>query len=485
MTGMSRTYAGDTPLRPMPIVPAIIGATIAIIVGLLLAGSGLPLVFMIVGGAIIAGLALRAPFWAIVVTLVQFVFIPSEGTLFGYFVPNSLQWLAPMCLLGALLRALATTDHERLAFRLSDVLVFGLILWGYMGLFHSPDAQLFKWYSNRMALPALLYLATRLTRIDNRDMRTLIKVMLVAVALQSLLMIRESAAGSSPFYEVQRGLLEGVKPAKGPFPFMWNASVFLAIWPPLFVYAIARAQNLRAQVAWFLGLVLVLVANTHTMERSGVAASLLGITACLISSRLRKPVLIILGLFALGYIPWSATRAGGSLIARFQQTDESRYAYRTAAINLLKSPDWNPVFGIGWARFARLGGRHGTDEEILAWGSRRATIAQVATGARLHNVWLAMLVELGVVGALMTVGLALMLLRSALILRARKRRGESIDGALFVSMTAALLSVAAIGYYQNVYMMAETLSVAWVFYAILVTQPRVFALEQSQQPIGA
>jgi len=235
-------------------------------------------------------------------------------------------------------------------------------------------------------------------------------------------------------------------------------------------------------MAWGVGLVLVLVANTHTMERAGLAASLLGIMACMMSSRLRKPVLVVLGLLAIGYLPWSTTRAGGSLLARFQETDKSRYAYRIAAINLLKSSDWDPIFGIGWARFDRLAGQHGTEEEVVAWGSRRATVAEIAAGSKLHNVWLAMIVEFGVVGAFLTVGLAIMLLRAALALRARKRRGEQIDGALFVAMTAALFSVAAIGYYQNVYMMAGSLSVVWVLYAILVTHPRVFVIQSDASP---
>jgi len=457
-----------------PLVLTGVGACFAIAIGLLLVGTGGTAAVLLPLAVGIVLLALWSPYWALVATLAQLAFIPCESELFGHFVPNSLQLLAPAILIAALLRTLKEADHERLAPRLTDLLVPGFILWGLVGMLVTPGGMRWKWFGNAMGLPALLYFAVRFLRLSYADIRRLIVILLIAISMQSVLMIRESGAGSSPIYHVQRGTVEGVKPAKGPFPFMWNASTYLALWPSLFVYAMASSRDWRKKIGWGAALTAVLDANTCTMERAGIAASLAGIVACLLSPRLRRTTLAMLGVLAVLYVPWSVGKAGGGLLDRFDQTDESRYAYRTAAINLLRSSDWNPIFGIGWGRFGEVSGVHGTEESIIAWGTHEGTVAEIAAGSKLHNVWLAVPVELGAGGALLFAGLVAGLVRGVFLIWRRASGTARVDDGLVVSMLGSLIALGAIAYYQNTYMMAESMSVLWSFYGLLTTHPGAF-----------
>jgi len=469
---MSKTKLSERSIAPMVIVAS--GLCFALAAGLLLMRIGLTgavLLPLAVGTVL---LALWSPFWALAITLVQFVFIPSEGTLFGYFVPNVLKLLAPVVLGAAFLQALKNADHERLVLRLSDFFVGGFGAWGLVGMFLSGTLGRWKWYGNRMLLPMMLYFVARLLRLDRKRVRTLILILLAAVAVQSVLMLRESMAGSSPIYQVQEGLTQGVKPAKGPFAFNWKASTYLVLWPSLFVYAIASASSKRRKALWAAGLLAVLAASTRTMERAGIAASLIAIAFCLLSPKLRRTALAIMAMLAVAYVPWSMGRAGGGLLERFGQTDESRYAYRTAAVNLLKSDRWDPIFGIGWSGFRDVAGHFGTEEEVVAWGSRRGTVAEIAEGSALHNVWLAIPVEFGGVGVLLAMGLFAGLIRGIAAIRRFALAGSRVDEGLVVSMLGSLIALAAVGYYQNIYAMAECMSVFWVFYGLLTVCPRAF-----------
>lgn len=467
-----------------PLVLVAIGICFASATGLLLGGADMTVgVFFPLAIATVL-LAVRSPYWALVITLAQFAFIPCEGEVFGQFVPNALQLLGPVVLGAALLRALKDTDHERLTPRLTDFFVGGFGVWGLASMFLSGVVR-WKWYGMRMLFPMMLYFAVRLLPLDRKQVRGLVLILLAAIALQSLLMFRESMAGSSPLYQVQRGLMEGVKPAKGPFPFNWNAATYLALWPSLFVYAIASSYDWRKKALWATGLVAVLAASTRTMERGGLAASLVAITFCLLSPKLRRTALVVMAVLALAYVPWSIGRAGGALISRFQQTDESRYAYRTAAINLLKSPKWNPIYGVGWANFRHAGGEFGTEEEVFVYGIRRTTIRQAAAGAALHNVWLAIPVEFGGVGVVLFLGVLGGLARGIARIRRRPPSGAKVDDGLVISITGSLIALGAIGYYQNIYMMAESMSVLWVFYGLLTGQPRVFLEAEPEQAASA
>jgi len=475
---MSKAKLAERPVTPLVLVAA--GTCLALATGLLLMGIGLTGAVLLPLAVGVMLLALWSPFWGLVIALAQFAFIPCEGELFGYFVPNVLQLLAPVVLGAALLQALKEADHERLAPRLADFFVAGFGVWGLVGMFMSPHAGGEKWYANRMLFPMMMYLAVRLLRLDREQVRRLVFVLLAVIALQSVLMIRESAAGSSPAYGHPPGLEHGVKPARGPFLRNWNASAYLCLWPSLFVYAIATTCGKQRKALWGAGLMAVLAASTRTMERAGLAASMIAIALCLLSPKLRRTTLAIMAILVVAYVPWSMGRAGSGLLERFRQADESRYAYRTIAIGFLKSSEWNPIFGMGWSRFRHVPEGFGAEEEIITWGSTRTTIGEVIEGRpALHNVWLAIPVEFGGVGVLLAMGLLASLIRGIAAIRGSALAGSRMDGMLVVSMLASLIALAAVGYYQNIYMMPGSMSVMWLFYGLLTTQPHAFLEAES------
>ncbi len=455
-----------------PLVLVAIGGCFALATGFLLVGRDATAAVILPLAIATLLLALWSPYWALVLTVGQFAFLPCEGELFGYFVPNALQLLAPLVLGAALLRALRHADHERLAPRLADFLVGGFGAWGLAGMFLGGQVH-WKWYGNRMLFPMMLYFAVRLLPLNRKQVRTLVFVLLAAIAVQSVLMVRESMAGSSPLYQVRPGLAQGIKAAAGPFPFNWNASTYLCLWPSLFIYAIATSRDWRKKLTWGAALLAVLAASSRTMERAGIAAGLIGIAVCLLSPKLRRTALVAIGVLAAIYVPWSMGQAGGALLARFQQTDQSRYAYRTAGINLLTSSRWNPIYGIGWGGFRDTGGESGTEEEVFIWGTRATTIREAAAGAALHNVWLAIPVEFGGVGVLFLMGI-LGGLGVGLFRIWRHRATGAVDDGLVVSMLASLFALGAMGYYHNIYMMAESMSMLWLFYGLLTGHPRAF-----------
>jgi hypothetical protein len=459
------------------LVPAIAAVATALILGLALTRLGYLWAMMLFAGIGVFAVAMVSPYWAMVLGIAQFAFIPSEGSFFSISTPNQLQIIGPLLVVAALLRSLKEFAHDRLAPRLTDYTVAGFGLWGLMGLLLQVGAV--KWYVNRMILPMSFYYVARLVRLTRERIVKLAGVALGAVSLQSLMMIRESSAGSSPIYAVRSGLVEGVKAAKGPFPYHWTAGAFLAMWPALFVYMIANSKSTRARVLWAVGLLVVLIANTRTMQRAGTLASLIAIACCLIPSQLRRTASIVIVILAIAYVPWSMGKAGGALMDRFDQTDESRVAYRIAAINLLKSDDWNPVYGVGWSRGARYGGTHGTDDEVLAWGSRRITVAEIAEGAQIHNVWLALPVEFGIGGVLLALAVLMGALASTVRVF-RRARERPVDTGLLVALWGGMVALGAIAFFQNTWHYPVSMSVMWLFYGLIVSKPDLFDIDEAE-----
>jgi len=163
---------------------------------------------------------------------------------------------------------------------------------------------------------------------------------------------------------------------------------------------------------------------------------------------------------------------------RFDQTDESRVAYRTAAVNLLKSDDWNPIYGIGWSAGYRRIGHYGTNQQVVAWGEHRGSIAEIAEGSQIHNVWLAMAVELGGVGVLLALAVIVPAIAATLRIL-RRAREHPLNTGLLTAVWASLIALGAIGYYQNIWHYPASMSVMWLLYGTIVSKPNVFDLDDS------
>ena len=458
-----------------PLVAVGIGTCLAVAVGIILTGADPTVGLFLLPALGFVALALRSPYWLVVMGLAQLAFVPMEGNLFGYYIPNVLQFIAPLAIGAGLFQALRRRDHGMLRLRLPDILIAAFALWGIVGMFMNGRIA-WKWYGNNVLFVLFWYYAVRLLPLDGRRVRRLVLILLGATAVQSILMVHESLAGGSPLYGTHsaREIIQGVAVAIGPFGFNWDAGAYLCLWPSIAMYAIARSSHWKRKLLWVAALVLILAASVRTMERASVAAIVLAIGVCLFSSKLRRTTLVILGVLAIVYLPWSMSSFGGPLSARFGQTDQSRYARRVTAINLMESSKWNPIYGIGWQNFARFSRGFGTEEQITAYGDKKTTVRAVATGSELHNVWLALPVEFGLVGTLIFLGILGQLAASVLRLGRERKAGTKIDGALVVAMVASLVALASVGYYHNIHTFCAAMCIFWVFYALLTGHPHVF-----------
>lgn len=455
------------------VIVGAIGVALAITAGVLLigpdptAGAAIPAALAVVLVAVIS------PFWALVITAVQFAFLPAEGSFAGAYVPNLLQFLAPLAVIAALFKALKDGYHSALKPRLADFAVAGFGLWGLVGKF-ATSGIISQWYGNRMLMPMLLYFAARLLKIDRSRLRTMMYVFLAAIAVQSVLMIGEGLTGSSPLYHAELEALEGAQPAKGPFRGVFSAGAYLAIWPPLFIWAIANSRTRLKKVVWTMALVFTFLALTRTMQRAALAGAVLGVLCCLPARKLRKTVIVVLCALAFLSVPWSLTGGGEAVLNRFDQVDQSRYARRVAAINILKSSDWDPLLGIGWNNYGNIAGKHGTDEQITAYGTRQTTVSAIAGGAALHNVWYAIPVEFGLGGVLFALLILFAVTRTAAVLWRSGSNTPAKDDGLWIAMLAGLIALGGDGYYHNIYDYAASMSVLWLFYGLLIAHPTAF-----------
>jgi len=471
---LSRAKYYRYPVRFIAVVA--VGTAVALAMGLLVVGADPTVGLFFVPALAVFWLALRNPYWMIVLTIAQFAFIPGQGNLLGHYVPPVFQILAPIAFGAVLLKALARRAGALLRLKLADIFVAAFGLWGLVGMFVVPGMVRWKWYGNRVMLPMLIYFTVRLLPLRRNQVQLLIWVLVVVTVLQSGLMLHESISGASPLYGTPAAeeVIEGVTVAMGPFGYIWNASTYLALFPSLIVYLMSRSRKWWIRILLGVALITILGANGRTMERAGLGASLLAIGFCLLAPRLRRTALAVIGILAIAYLPWSLGNAGGLLMDRFEGTDQSRYAYRVAAFNIIKSQDWNPVFGIGWARFGELSGQFGTEEKVIAWGDTEATVAQVAFRSKLHNVWLAVPLELGMGGSVLFLGVLAGLGAGILRILGMRRRGYTLDGGLLCGIVGSLVALGAIGYYHNIYFMAASMTIFWTFYALLTDNTQVF-----------
>jgi len=458
-----------------PLVAVGIGICVAIGVGVLLTGADPTVGLFLLPALGLVALALRSPYWLVVIGLAQLAFVPIQGNLGGIYVPNVLQFLVPLAVGAALFQALRRRDHGVLGLRLPDILIAVFGLWGIVGMFMNGRIA-WKWYGNNVLFVMLWYYAVRLLPLDGRKVRRLLVILLGATALQSVLMVQESLTGGSLLYGTHSAseIIEGVAVAIGPFGFNWDAGAYLCLWPSIAIYAIVRSSHWRAKLLWVTALLLILAASSRTMQRASLVAIVLSICVCLFASKLRRTTLVILGVLAIVCLPWSMSSFGGPLSARFGQVDQSRYARRVTAINLMKSSTWNPIYGIGWQNFRRFSRGFGTEEQITAYGHQKTTVRRVAGRSELHNVWFALPVEFGLAGALIFLGILSQLVASVLRIWRKRRDGTNADGALVVAMVASLVALAGVGYYHNIHTFEAAMCIFWVFYALLTGHPHVF-----------
>ncbi|MGC9317120.1 MAG: hypothetical protein ACP5KN_03685 [Armatimonadota bacterium] len=443
-------------------------------------------VLVLVGTALVLA-TLYDPYWGVVASVVALTVIPMEFTynsFCGHNIGNPLQMLMPLVLGLCLLSALKSRGMPKPIW--PDLLIIGLGILGLVSLLyagHVPMDTYWKKYGNKIIYPMGLYFMVRLVPLDHEKLVRLIKISLVAVAVQAVIMVLQDRAGASPFYSTHNGR------ATGPFGYIWTAAAYMAMWPALFIYVAATAESGWKRWLSFLGLLLTAYAVTRTGERAATVLLMVVAVVCLMAPKTRSAAGKALIIGALAYVPWSMTPAGSALLSRFDQTDESRVAYRQAAFATLSSPQWHPLVGIGPYRGAmamrQADVSHLEDTQVLLWGRTERSVAEVAQrGSALHNVYIALLLEFGVLGALLALGLAISLFGAVLRIGAEGRRDARVDRGLAVALLGAIVVWGGIGYVQNVYSMTAPMGLFFLWYGVLVGHPQAFLRSEPRQAVA-
>lgn len=430
----------------------------------------LGIVGMLILTLVLAGL--REPLWAAAVLLASLAIIPvefSQNFVFGHSIENPLQIMVPLTLLVCLVGALKDRSLSRPI--VPDLLIVGLGIWGMLSLYNAgqlPFDSYWNKYGNKLLFPMGFYYVMRLLPLDNRGAIQLIRAAAALVVLQSVLIFFEARGGGSPIYgELHQGRVTG------PFGYFWTAAAFLAMWPPLLIFVTSKAKSRLGWALGFIGVLLVAYAVTRTGQRGATFLLLITVPLCLFAPSMRKVAGAVIVTGMILYVPWSMSGSGSALLSRFDETDESRAAYRTVAWEMIKSDKWNPLFGVG----PYVSPREmkdidvSTEAEFFMHGRRTRDLADIAeSGHALHNVYMTLLVEFGAVGAFMAALAGLFLIHSALKIYLT----PGADKALLFGALGALAAWGGIGYLHNIYSFAAPMCMFFFFYALIVGQHRAF-----------
>ncbi len=430
------------------------------------------LAFVGILGLALLLLGLREPQWAAGVLVASLAVVPvelSQNTLFGHNIENPLQILVPLTLVVALLSALKDRNMPTLI--VPDVVIVGLVMWGLLSLANAgqmPFDSYWNKYGNKLIFPLGFYVIVRLLSLDHRGIMQIIKISAVLVVIQSFLIIVQAKTGMTALY----GDLHDGYPT-GPFAYFWTAAAFLAMWPTLIILATSRAKSRLGWALGFLGLLIVAYAITRTGQRGATFLLLLQVPLCLLAPSLRKTALAVIAVGALLYVPWSMTGSGGDLLSRFDETDESRAAYRTVALEMVRSDRWDPIFGVGPYISPRE--MQGLDiesgDEFLMHGRKTLDVAAIAeSGHALHNVYLSLLVEFGSVGALLAALAGIWAAWSAV----KIYLNPAADKALLIGVMGALAGWAGIGYIHNIYSFAAPMALFFFFFGLIAGEQQAF-----------
>jgi hypothetical protein len=170
-----------------------------------------------------------------------------------------------------------------------------------------------------------------------------------------------------------------------------------------------------------------------------------------------------------------------------------RRLYTRKAIDHINSPDWNPLLGTGLQRLAGVANDK-IPETLEVWDANWQAWrpARELADRPVHNAFLNVLGEFGVLGAGCLVGILLSLVAAARRAASMARlRGLAFDRDLLVAGLAAGVTMVAQGAFHNTDTVHQVTAMFWAYAGILVGHPAVFAYrrgsltEAAHEPRGA
>ncbi len=429
----------------------------------------------VVAMAFIAAAFVR-PVFALVVCFCAIALVPFGSRLFGFGVPNLDNAMGPVLLAGVVLQGYTRRLHRTFRIGALDGLIIGMAIAGVVGMLVTPGIVLWKYYTKNILCPLCFYFVGRFIELSRRDFQMLFKVQLVVATACAIFIICKDLPGRSLIYGPNVLYQPGNWGAMGHNA----AATFLCFWTPLFIAASGRAGSRLRSVLWCAACVVVMIALLKTKERAMIAGSVLGLAAALLTTKSWKPAVPVLSLAFVVMVPGFVITGTSATYDRFT-TDKvnTRIAYNAGAMNVLRSRDWNPVFGIGFNRFSYGGYAHEyTPPELIemARGTSRERLLERGWGFRpyIHNLALTLIVEFGLLGTVLFVALALGLTwRWARCLR---RASERIapDSPLLFGLAGAFVAVLFSGMYHNLYVIFPALVPMWFFAGLIMGHPELF-----------
>ncbi len=428
-------------------------------------------------------IAFKSPYVGLVIFLPSVAILPWDGYIRGgLWVPAFIRLAAPVLLCSVLFGALSA--RMKPTFRLTGVdAVVGFVgLFGFLNLPATGGTELFaKSYAKAMLFPLFFYFIARFMDWDRGRLRRLLRIQLGATAVCALLMVVESVRGGSLLYRgAGAGEMYGVHIAVGPFGAMYLAASFLCLWPSLFLYAAATAKRPWARAGWLACAAATLIALMRTQQRAMIAGAALGLVLCLLPRHMRK-MLVTAGCVVVVVMAPVCLLARGPtwVLERFREPTKgyTRDAYNAAAIGILGSSEWDPVWGVGFSRFGDYALRY-TPPELLERAFRSSPERLAARGfvPRQHNIALTLLVEFGVVHAALFV--AVLLGVGYHWLQCFRPPGRA-DVGLLVALLGVALAALFSAWFHNLYIIAQATVYLWFFAGLIVGHKQLFRLPTS------
>lgn len=462
---------------PWLIVPVAVATTIAM-AGSILAPGNMSIGLAIVGGLLFVVVAFKNPYVGLAIFLPSIALIPWETQIRGgLWLPEPIRLVAPTLLCAALFRALSARFTPKFRITVVDALACALGLSGLLGLVVHDILPSGKLYGKAMLFPLFFYFIARFVEWDRSRFRRFLGIQLAATALCALLMVVQSITGRSLLYRGGTAAMTGVHLALGPFKWNFVAASFLCLWPPLFFYAATTASKSWTRASWLAGAGVTIMALMYTQQRAMIAGAAIGLLVCLLARDLRRTVLLTGCVALLGATPALLLGIGPTwLIERFdeEQSYHTRAAYNAGAIGILKSSDWNPLFGVGYYRYGLYAGQH-TPPELLERAFQQPVERLFARGytPRPHNTPLCLLVEMG---ALHTGLFVAVLLGIGYHWLQCFRQPCRADVALLVALLAMTIGVLFSGWFHNLYVIAQATVYLWFFAGLVVGHKHLFRL---------